>query len=653
MGNSALLVVVASIISAVTIFLNIRNINIETNLVQNQLQEEVLARELAHNGLNVMLANIYGAGVDGGFDKAEAHRTYNVGGGTITTGNYSEDDQFIKFDVLGEFGEAQYLIHTEYKYSAQFPFAFAANTPNLILKTEEESSIKAGTLDPDEAVNWITSELQTLDDLPGMQDLINEDVVESNINTALGDAFEGGVDEVQSVNVLDRDDTFSDALPDFDPSQDSPWLEEFYYEIRDKIDPFAENSADLEFFPPADVVDDGEPIFAAEFGSQIPESEDFLRNYVVGEADNTAIVRVDGNMVVRDGSTLAGAGILLVEGDLIVEPNATLNWDGIVYLRPETSHSVTKLSGTVDINGALVASQEALPLGSHMDVTTNRDLTGGWLIAEGRDTYQGGTHTNGPWFVHVHKWDQQWGSRMPISTAREIFFRDAGGRTIHEDAVRFDETIRTLISMGLPEVKLKFLNTHRSGMGRFILELSDGQVYDNSIAAGFNGEREITFAPSELVKFDMQFRSVRFLELMRDPDPDRSGMDGAVRVARDRARRGAFHLQLVDPNGPGGTERLLMTTSVYQHIREDESEEYEEELDELREDIANGNFGLTIDMGANATIRYNNITASNALSKTSFTSFEHSVTWTERCNGGEFKRKFGEFQRECFLSINN
>ena len=250
MGNSALLVVVASIISAVTIFLNIRNINIETNLVQNQLQEEVLARELAHNGLNVMLANIYGAGVDGGFDKAEAHRTYNVGGGTITTGNYSEDDQFIKFDVLGEYGEAQYLIHTEYKYSAQFPFAFAANTPNLTLLTDEESSIKAGTLDPDKAVNWITSELQTLDDLPGMQDLINEDQVETKINTALDEAFEGGVDEVQSVNVLERDDTFSDALPDFDPSQDSPWLEEFYFEIRDKIDPFAENSADLEFLCP-------------------------------------------------------------------------------------------------------------------------------------------------------------------------------------------------------------------------------------------------------------------------------------------------------------------------------------------------------------------------------------------------------------------
>ncbi|MBX2822803.1 MAG: hypothetical protein KTR29_24105, partial [Rhodothermaceae bacterium] len=593
MGNSALLVVVASIISAVTIFLNIRNINIETNLVQNQLQEEVLARELAHNGLNVMLANVYGSGVDGGFDQADAFRTYNVGGGKITTGNYTEDGEFLKFDVLGEYGEAQYLIHTEYKYSAHFPFAFAANTPNLTLITDEESSIKAGTLDPDLAVNWITSELQTLDDLPGMQDLINEDQVETKINTALDEAFEGGVDEVQSVNVLERDDTFSDALPDFDPSQDGPWLEEFYYEIRDKINPLGENSADLEFLAPLDA---DETTFAAEFGSQIPESEDFLKNYVVGEADNTAIVRVDGNMVVRDGSTLAGAGILLVEGDLIVEPNATLNWDGIVYLRPETSHSVTKLSGTVDINGALVASQEALPLGSHMDVTTNRDLSGTWSIAEGRDTYQGGKHTTGPWFVHVHKWDQQWGSRLPISTSREIFFRDAGGRTIHEDAVRFDETIRTLIASGIPEVKLRFLNTHRSGMGRFIMELSDGQAYDNSIAAGFNGDHEITFAPSQLVKFDMQFRSVRFLELMRDPDPEKSGMDGAVRVARDRARRGAFHLQLIDPNAPGG-ERLLMTTSVYQHIREDESDEYEEELDELRDDIANGNFGLTIDMG--------------------------------------------------------
>ena len=642
MGNSALLVVVASIISAATIFLNIRNINIETNLVQNQLQEEVLARELAHNGLNVMLANVYGS--VNGLGKDGFYRTYNVGGGLITVGNYVEDDTFIKFDVLGEYGEAQYLIHTEYKYSVQFPFAVAINSANFTLKTEEESSIQAGELETDKAVNWLTNELQLLDDQPGMGNLINENDVESNLNRALDNAFEGLPDEVREVNVLDRDDTFSDQLPDFDPSQDGPWLEEFYYEILDKIAPGVAGSEDLVYTLP----DDAETTFAAEFGSLDPESADYRQNYSVGTADNTAIVRVDGNMVVRNGSTVSGSGILLVEGDLLVQPGGTLNWDGIVYLRPETSHSVTELSGTVDINGALVASQEALPPGSHMDVTTNRDLTGIWSMAEGRDTYQGGPHTNGPWFVHVHKWDQQWNTRPAISPSRDIFFRDAGGATSHEDAIRFNATFQTIASSGIPEVKLQFVNTHRSGMGRFEMELSDGRSFNNSIAAGFNGKHEITFAPNELLTFDMQFRSVRFLELMRDPDPEKTNMDGAVRVARDRSRRGAFHIRLIDPR----TNRLLMTTSVYQHIREDESEEYEEELEKLREDIANGNFGLTIDMGPGATIRYNKITAANALTKTSFTAFEHSVTWTERCNGGEFKRRFGNLGRECFLSIN-
>ena len=221
MGNSALLVVVASIISAATIFLNIRNINIETNLVQNQLQDEVLARELAHNGLNVMLAQVYGS--VNGLGK-DIYQTYNVGGGLITVGNYSEDNEFIKFDVLGEYGRAQYLIHTEYKYSVQFPFAVAVNSANFTLKTVEESSIQADELEEDQAVNWLTNELALLDEQPGMSDLIDENQVEANLNRALGEAFEGIPGEVQSVNVLDRDDTFSDQLPDFDPSQNGPWL---------------------------------------------------------------------------------------------------------------------------------------------------------------------------------------------------------------------------------------------------------------------------------------------------------------------------------------------------------------------------------------------------------------------------------------------
>ena len=421
--------------------------------------------------------------------------------------------------------------------------------------------------------------------------------------------------------------------------------EEFYYEILDKIAPGAEGSEDVVYTLP---INADETTYAAEFGSLDPESADYLKNYTTGSSANTAILRVDGNMVVRNGSTLYGAGILLVEGDLLVEPGATLNWDGIVYLRPETSHSVTELSGTVDINGALVASQEALPPGSHMDVTTNRDLSGLWSLAEGRDTYQGGVHTNGPWFVHVHKWDQQWNSRPPVSAAREIYFRELGGRTHHEDAIRFHETINTLASSGIPEIRLEFINQSRSGMGRFNMELSDGRSFSNSIAAGFNGDNTITFAPHELQLFEMQFRSVRFLELMRDPDPAKTNIDGAVRVARDHARKGAFHIRLVDPSN----DRLLMTTSVYQHIREDESEEYEEELEQLREDIANGDFGLTIDMGPGATIRYNKENAANALTKTSFTAFEHSVTWTERCNAGEYRQRFGNLGRECFLSIN-
>ena len=69
------------------------------------------------------------------------------------------------------------------------------------------------------------------------------------------------------------------------------------------------------------------------------------------------------------------------------------------------------------------------------------------------------------------------------------------------------------------------------------------------------------------------------------------------------------------------TDEILYSTSVYQHIREIESDEYEEELDQLRQDIENDEFGLTIDMGPGTSIRYDNIAASTALGRTNFAAF--------------------------------
>ena len=629
MGNSALLVVFASILSGLMIFLNIQKINRESNVVQSQLQEEVLARELAHNGLSLALARIYG-------DKAEpVDEEIAFGGGTIRFSTVSRTGNQIGFKVLGQYGDAQYMISTEYNYAIGFRCLICADGP-FAIETDEETRINGGneydSEDGFEPINISTEELDRLAGQPGLENLYSVEEMEQNLNDQLLNAYEGLTGDVESVNVLEEE-SLNDILPDLDPSQNIPWLLEFYFTTLDKMD--LSGSTGDAFFPAPPPGAEG---FAAEFGSLNPESELFGENYLFGTDGANSIVRIDGDMAIRNQSSVTGKGILIVEGDLIVDPGATLNWDGIVFLRPEKSHSVSKFDGTVTINGSLLAYQEVLPPGSHMDVTTNRDLTGRWDTDQGRDTNQPGIPIAGPWFVHQHKWDQPWLARPAISASREVFFRTSGSGSEHEGSLRYNETFNTLASFGVDKVFLEFVNPQQSGMGVYSLTLNENgtlKTYQNSIIAGFNGQnRSVSFRPSDLKDFGIMIRSVRFLQLLRDPDPENSGLDGAHRVARDITRRGSFYIAVRDADESTGN-RLLMTTAVYQHIREDESEEYEEELEKLRDDILEGNFGLKIEMGPGTTLNYNEVLASDALQRTEFPAYSHKRTWTQRCNSGD------------------
>ncbi len=618
MGNSALIVVIASVLSGIMILLNIQRIDTESSIVQTHMEEEVLARELAHTGLSLALANIY---TDDGMGSVDFELNYQ--GGFIDVDNFvnMQEKQELQFDVFSEFGGAQYLIHSRYQYEANFPFAMYLDVPNLNLKTQEESTIYGGS-DVDEGKFFLgTSEYQRLEDQEGLSGLIDLRDVENNINSALDDAWDGLPGEITEVSILDSEETFKDQLPDIDPDQNNPWLQEFYFQTLDNMNVGAPESHDEYFVGPQHLFGSEEPVEGQSFAFGLPTS--------------TAIVRVDGDMIVKDGSTVSGHGILLVEGDLIVESGAALDWSGIVYLRPESTHAVAQLDGAVNINGAIVAYQEALPPGSHMDVTTNRDLTGRWSSARG--IYDDGPKPiPGPWFVHRHKWNEAWQSHPPVSVDREVIYRTDDGSPTHEYNHRFNETLNAIASSGVEEVQLEFVNPGQSGMGVYAIKFAgdpDGLPKTKTIASGFNGsDKSNAFKPGDLAYFSIYFRSLRMLQLMRDPKGIAFADDGPHRVTDDHNRQGAFHLNIRNAK----TNELLYSSSVYQHIREDESDEFEEELGNLRDQIEAGNFGLTIDMGPNASIRYDNIAASTALGRTNFSAFALVGTWTQRCNSTDF-----------------
>ena len=172
MGNSALIVVVASVLSGIMILLNIQRINTESNIVQTHMEEDVLARELAHTGLSLALARIY---TDEGLNNANFELNYQ--GGFIDVDNFinSPETQELQFDVYSKFGDAQYLIHSRYQYEVNFPFAMYLDVPNLNLLTQEESTIYGGP-DIDQDKFYLgTTEYQRLQEQEGLTGLIDLD----------------------------------------------------------------------------------------------------------------------------------------------------------------------------------------------------------------------------------------------------------------------------------------------------------------------------------------------------------------------------------------------------------------------------------------------------------------------------------------------
>jgi hypothetical protein len=628
MGNSALIIVAATVLSGILIFANAQRISTESNLAQTQQQEDILARDLALTGHNLALAEMLSStgGLSGSLSYGSTPMPYS-GGSFVVDGYTIGANNLVDLRVVGIYGDAQHLIHSRYRMRQDLP-AWYIDTANLTISVNDSARINGG---PDNKELWLgTSELERLNGIPELNGLIDLGHMTDEINDALQNADDGLPGNITEVTVKDDMESINETLPDIDAASNDSWLQEFYYTTLDAMT--LDGSTPDAFFPGSMQFGPSDP------GEEI-EGEGGVNPYAFnfGTSANTAIVRIKGNATIRAGAELTGYGILIVEGNLVVEPGAVLDWDGFVYLRPTDSYSQTRLEGLVDIRGSLLAYQEAVPPGSHMDVTTHRDLSGVWLLPRGVEANQAGIPIPGPWFVHQHKWDSPWNSRPPISTDRVVtFLRNGATLATHERSLRFAETLEDIESAGIQEIYLKFDNRSNNGMGTILLEYNDPtsgvlRTHSGSIASGFNGSGSLvspTFRPADLRTLEMQFRSLRMLQFMRDPDPEGSLEDGAHRVSNDHGRKGSFHLEVYD----AATNRLLLTTSVYQHIRENEDQEYEDELDQLRQDVLDGRFGLNIVIGPGTSIVHDDQPVTNVMNRFNTPPLAHVGTWTRRCN---------------------
>ena len=635
MGNASLLIIVATTLSGILLLSNTQRISAESDLVQQQLQEDVLARELAYTGHSLVMSDM-----QNGTALKTSRSSLALGsqpllykGGEIQLVQYNLNPgaQTLDFWVLGKFGQAQHLIHSKYLFRSDFPASIVADVPYMRFNLDENARIYGGLDDKPFLLG--TENFNQLTDLPGIGSLVDLQQMENEINNELQYADDGLPGNITEVTIDHDQSILKDALPDLDQYQTENWLDEFYYKALDIIHPVQDGGPDYYF--------DG----AKEFGAETPEQPEFGQDYFLGSLGESSIVRIKGDLLVRPGSAVIGHGILIVEGNMKVEPGAALEWNGFIYARPPQQAAVLDLQGTFNLKGAFLASQEAVPPGGHLDVTSNRDLSGVWSLPRGTQTNQGLIPIAGPWFVHQHKWDEEWNGRPAISPGREVNFIENSTATSHESSHRFKETLNDMIAAGYTSVNIQFDNPGLSGMGSFHMRFNDGtglRNFSGSIAAGFDGSGSVSspsFHPGNLIDLRMQFRSLRHLNLMKDPDPN-SSQDGAHRVANSSHRMGSFTVKIVD----SASGRLLHSVAVYQHVREDELDEEQEDLNQLKEDIESGELGLEINMGPNATMAFDTAALNGIMSRLGATALDHLGSWNRHC---------GRDQRGCDLSVVN
>ena len=316
-----------------------------------------------------------------------------------------------------------------------------------------------------------------------------------------------------------------------------------------------------------------------------------------GISDGYEMLKVTGDLILS--ADFQGKGILVVEGNLIIPDGKNFDWEGVLLVKPPTENHNPKidLSGNVNIEGSLIAIQEGLPNTGHMDFTVMNDPTGSWYTAHGAHT---------PWWQHTHDFSGSHGTQVVYQTNHL-------GVSDHDFASNFDQLMGSLSSSD--SVYLEIYNPGNHGMGILSLDLVGQPATSNPVAAGFDPilanpvNQYITngFKVSELEHLDIAITRLSSLRKMWDSDAGYPGCistdDGPNCVASSHDRHQALTLRLYVTSG-GFTKRVY-DTSLYWHRRQDEEEDFENEMNDLLTDIQSSNYGMDLNIGDTVTITEN------------------------------------------------
>ena len=354
------------------------------------------------------------------------------------------------------------------------------------------------------------------------------------------------------------------------------------------------------------------------------------------------VVRVKGDLTIRENDWFSGTGLLFVEGDLKVL--GRLRWKGVVFVRSQNELMKVDLDNAklVNIDGALLIDHDAPPASGHMDLTAVRRLDGNWTTPAS-DSTDRDWGVNKPWLEHTHRYSSA-NSAGNEGTARVIFRDNRVGLDEdgeHEGYTHFHDT---LFKLDTTEVYLEIQNYRNTGAGK-IGAILNGVKCIGSVRSGFgdacaasgNPYRTRPFRANQLDSLGFTVRSLRLLSQHIDrtpikdptgevsncsvpyPDPIALNVRDGVCVSEDRPmtvaglhnRDGALRIQIRRRHG----DAILYEAMPYWHSKHAGHSQYQDEQEEWNDWVAKvrgGFYGLEF----NANHRVNVTMSPNLVEET-------------------------------------
>ena len=563
MGQGALIGVVAVTITMMMFMYTAQLTSRETQDVQNEAAANEAARDLAMQGRKLILAAWMKS--SGSMNTAPFSSIVQDGGSFSVT-SFDASSSTLDVTIRGEYDGAVHDIRSRYQWNSYGlnPLQIKAADLNVNIASNANLDFSNIAVD-DQALAELDEVL--IQDLGLGSDLSDFGLGMNDMTTELSSALNSSGNSDMSIEVIDA-------------AQRSAMEKENGMFFPDQVKQML--STYMSANPALVTTMNGSPSLPPSFGMD----------------KSGQVMKVTGDLDIS--GSFSGQGILIVEGNLTVPAGSSFTWDGIVLVNPPSSYQNPKvdLSGTVNLNGGLIALHDAMPNSGHMDITSFRDLTGTWSFPQGIDRKL--------WywrwcFYHRHDFTSKYGNSIR-------YYANSANDRIHEREHYLHETLKKFPAS--QEVFFELNNTATHGRGSLSIELKDTDLIFYPVSAGFdpivanpgNAYRTRTFKINELKYLHLDINRLSSLKKMWDTKEKYPGCvstSGPLCVGYDYNRMGSLTLSLYTVNN--GAETKVYEVSMYWHRRTDEIEDFNKKMEDLITDLKSPNYGLDINMGADVT----------------------------------------------------